>query len=99
MEARIAGGEDAPPVPRVAALPSADDAARPLDDRDQREDVVGLEPGLGHEVDMAEREQAVIVAVAAEAPETHGTAQALEAACSSAENKSGWSLSGTLRRE
>ena len=35
--------------------------------------VEGLQAGLDDEVDMAHREQAVIVAIAAEAPEAHGT--------------------------
>ncbi len=39
----------------------------------------GFKPGLDHEVDVAERQQAVIVAIAAEAPETHGAAQRVEA--------------------
>ena len=34
----------------------------------------GFKPGLDDEVDVAHRQQAVIVAIAAEAPETHGTA-------------------------
>ena len=63
-----------PPLARVAALPGGDDAAGPLDDRNQRQDVERLQPGLDHEIDMADRQQAIIVAVAAEAPQPHGAA-------------------------
>src|SRR6476659_136577 len=75
VQARIAGGEDAAASARVAALPGRDHAASALDDRAQRHDVEILEPRLDHEVDLAESEQAVIVAVAAEAPEAHGTGE------------------------
>ena len=79
VHALVARGEDAAAVARIAALPSGDDAAGPLDDRDQGNDVEGLEAGLDHEVDMAHRQQAVIVAIAAEAPQAHGAAQGGEA--------------------
>ena len=79
MQARIAGGEDAAALSRIAAVPGRDHAAGALDDRDQRQDVEILEPGLDHEVDLAEREQAIIVAVAAEASQTNGLGDAREA--------------------
>src|SRR5262245_13053661 len=75
VQARIAGGEDAPASARVAALPGRDHAAGALDDRDQRHDVEILEPRFDHEIDLAESEQTVIVAVAAEAPEAHGACE------------------------
>ena len=67
--------------PWLASPPSQvrDDAAGPLDDRDQWQDVVGLQARLDHEVDLPEREQAVIVAIAAEAPEPHGAVKVGEA--------------------
>ena len=64
-----------PPWLGVAALPGGDDAPGTLDDRDQWQDVVSLQARLDDEVDLAEREQAVIVAIAAEAPETHRRCQ------------------------
>ena len=79
MKALVAGGKDAPAAARIAALPVVDHAARPLDDRDQGNDVVGLETGLGHEVDMPHRQQAVIVAIAAEAPQADGIGEGGEA--------------------
>ena len=72
MQAGVAGSEDAAALSRVAAIPGRDHAAGALDDRDQRQDVEVLEPGLDHEVDLAEREQAIIVAVAAEASQPYG---------------------------
>ena len=56
-----------------------DHAAGALDDRDQRQDVEILQPGLDHEVDLAEREQAIIVAVAAEASQADGALDRVEA--------------------
>ena len=79
VQARIAGGEDAAAPARVAALPGRDHASGALDDRDQRQDVEILEPSLDHEVDLAKSEQAVIVAVAAEAPQAYGLGDAREA--------------------
>src|SRR3546814_5876910 len=52
-------------VQRVA-VPVAHRSARTFDDRYQRGEVVKLEPRFDHEVDMPAREQAVVVAVAAE---------------------------------
>src|SRR5262249_20000010 len=65
MYTAIAGRNDAAAVLRTLALPIGDNAAGPGDDRDQRGDVVGLELGLDHEVEMAGREHAVGVAIAA----------------------------------
>ena len=59
----VAGGDDAAAVDGAAAGPGGDDAARPLDDGDQRDDVVGLQPGLDHHVDEAGGDHAVGVAV------------------------------------
>ena len=54
---------------RSARRPSRHDAARVLDQRDQRLDVVGLQAGLDHDVDESHRELRVAVAVAAVAHE------------------------------
>ena len=71
MQPRIAGGDDSPALGGVAAGPGGDDATRSLDDRDQRDDVVGLQPGLDHHVDEATGQHAVGVAVDAVAEELH----------------------------
>jgi lysophospholipase len=63
VQPRIAGGDDTAAVDGAAAGPGGDDAAGPLDHRDQRDDVVGLEPGLDHHVDETGRDHAVGVAV------------------------------------
>src|SRR3546814_1629499 len=52
-------------VQRIA-VPVAHRPARALDDRHERGEVVKLQSRLDHQVDMAVREQAVIIAVAAE---------------------------------
>src|SRR5215831_16245529 len=79
MQARVASGNDAPAASRIASLPSGDHAAGALDDGDKRNDVVWVEPSLDHEIDLAEREHAVVVAVATVALEAHGLTQGLEA--------------------
>src|SRR3546814_5205908 len=65
---RIAQGDDmtrALAVQRIA-VPVAHRPARALDDRHERGEVVKLQSRLDHQVDMAVREQAVLIAVAAE---------------------------------
>ena len=79
MQARIACGEDAAALARIAAIPGRDHAARALNDRDQRDDVEILKSSFDHEVDLTEREQTIVVAVAAEAPEAHLPGDAREA--------------------
>lgn len=59
----VAAGDDAAAVDRAAAVPTGDDAAGTLDHRDQRDDVVGLQPGLDHHVDEAGGDHAVGVAI------------------------------------
>lgn len=71
VQPSIAGGDHAPAVDGAAAGPRGDDAAGPLDDRDQRDDVVGLEPGLDHHVDEAAGDHAIGVAVDPVAREPH----------------------------
>jgi lysophospholipase len=71
VQPRIAGGDDAPAVGGAAAGPRGDDAARPLDHRDQGDDVVGLQPGLDHDVGEAGRDHAVGVAVDPVARQPH----------------------------
>ena len=63
VEGGIAAGDDAPAVGGAAAVPGSEDAAGPLDDRDQGGDVVGLQPGLDDDVDEAGRDHAVGVAI------------------------------------
>ena len=63
---------------RIATVPCARHAAGALYDRDQRHDVEGLQAWF-HEVDEAEGEKAIIIAVAAETAEARGAAQRLEA--------------------
>lgn len=63
VEAGIAGGDDASALGGTAAGPGGDDAAGPLDHRDQRDDVVGLQPGLDDDVGEAGGDHAVGVAV------------------------------------
>ncbi len=55
--------------PRPAAVPRREPAAGALDDRDQRDNVVGLEAGLDDDVDVAGGDHAIGVAVAAVAGE------------------------------
>src|SRR5215475_6244078 len=62
VHAGIAGRDDAAAVLRCLAFPVGDDAAGPRDDRDQGGDVVRLELGLDHEVEMAGREHAIRIA-------------------------------------
>ena len=58
-----------PPSRGRAAVPVGDPAAGALDDRDQRDDVVGLQPGLDDAVGVAGGDHAIGVAVAAVAGE------------------------------
>ena len=59
----IARDDDPSALGGAAAGPGGDDAAGPLDDRNQGDDVVGLQPGLDHHVDEAAGDHAVGVAV------------------------------------
>ena len=59
------------PPALASAVPGGDDAAGAGDDRDQRQDVVGLELGLDHQIDVARRQHAIGVAVAAIARQPH----------------------------
>jgi len=63
VEAGVTGGDDAPTLGGAAAGPGGDDTAGPLDDRDQRDDVVGLQPGLDDDVGEAGGDHAIGVAV------------------------------------
>ncbi len=71
VQPRVTGGDDAPALGGAAAGPGGDDTARPLDHRDQRDDVVGLEPGLDHHVDEAAGDHAIGVAVDPVARQPH----------------------------
>ena len=71
MHARIAGGDDAAAALGGLAVPGGDDAAGAGDDRNQRRDIVGLQLGLDHEIEMAGGEHAVGIAVAAIARQPH----------------------------
>ena len=55
----------APAERRRTAVPRRHDRAGAGEDRDQRQDVVGLQFGLDHEVDMAGRQHAIGITVAA----------------------------------
>src|SRR5689334_6460841 len=70
MDALVAGGEDLAALRAGAALPVGDDAARALDDRDQRGDIPAMEGRLDDHVAEAERHQAEDVAIAAPARQT-----------------------------
>src|SRR6185437_16986514 len=65
MDPPVAGGEDPTALRCVLAVPGRHHPARAFDDRGERDDVVGLEIGLDHEVDEAGGERAIGVAVAA----------------------------------
>ena len=65
MHAPVARRDDAATGTGRPAVPGGDDAAGPLDDRHQRDDVVRLQARLHHEVDMARRQHAIGVAVGA----------------------------------
>ena len=79
MEPGVSGRKDAAACPRVAAVPGRHHAAGLLDDRDQGQDVERLQPGLDHEVDLTERDETIVVAIAAEAPQPYGGADRAEA--------------------
>ena len=79
VHARVAGGDDAAALGRRLAVPGRDAPAGALDDRHQRDDVVGLEAGLDDEVDEARRQQAIAVAVAAVAGHARARLQPREA--------------------
>jgi hypothetical protein len=61
--AGVRGREDPPAAMGRAARPVRHDPARCLDDGDGRVDVVGLQPGLDHEVDLPRGDERVGVAV------------------------------------
>ncbi len=63
VQPAITAGDDTAAVDGAAAVPVGDDAAGALDHRDQRDDVVGLQPGLDDHVDEAAGDHAVGVAV------------------------------------
>src|SRR5262245_36831293 len=69
MPPRVAGTDDPSAAFRGAAVPTGDAAAGAENDRDERDDVVGFQLGLDDEIDMAGREHAIGVAVAAVARE------------------------------
>ena len=71
MHAPVAGGDDAAAGARRAAVPRRDDAAGAGDDRNERQDVVRLELGLDHQIDVAGSQHAVGVAIAAVARQPH----------------------------
>ena len=52
MDAPVSGGDDAAAALCGFAVPGGDDAAGAGNDRDQRRDVVGLEFGLDHKVEV-----------------------------------------------
>src|SRR5262247_4864196 len=78
VHAPVARDHDTPAALGAAAVPRRDDAAGAGDDRNERNDVVRLELGLDHEIDVAGREHAIGVAVAAIAGEPHHALDARE---------------------
>ena len=80
MQGRGGGGQDLARGVEAegVALPVGDDTARALDHRHQRHVVVGLQAALHHQVDAAERDQGVAVAVEAVAAVLHRPGQPLE---------------------
>src|SRR3954470_16992597 len=65
VHALVPGSDNAPAVLRRRAFPGRHDATGADDDRDQRHDVMGLEFGLDDNIDVACRQHAVSVAIAA----------------------------------
>src|SRR5215510_9203763 len=65
VHALVARDHDTPAALGAAAVPCRDDAAGASDDRYERNDVVGFQLGLDHEIDVAGREHAIGVAIAA----------------------------------
>src|SRR5947207_3364694 len=65
VHAGVTGGDDAAAALGGLAVPGGDDAAGAGDDRDQGCDVIGLQLGLDHEVEVARRQHAVGIAIAA----------------------------------
>lgn len=55
VDALVAGGDDRAATRRIAAVPGGDDPASAPNDRDQRDNVIGVQPGLDHQIDMAGR--------------------------------------------
>src|SRR3954471_6453263 len=72
VHAGVARRNDTAAVLRGLAFPGGDDAAGAGDDRYQRGDVVGFQFSLDDEIEVAGREHAIGVAVAAVAREPHG---------------------------
>src|SRR5262245_44005050 len=68
--------QDVAAVQRRLALPIGDHAARALEDRDQRHDVVRFQLTLDDEIEIAGRDHRIVVAVATETRQ-----QALRADC------------------
>ena len=77
-EAGLAAATTKPPSTAGAPAAAGDDTAGGLDDGDQRDDVVGLQAGLDHEVDLAHGQHAVGVAVAAVADQPRGVGEPAE---------------------
>ena len=57
MDRRIGGRDHPAALPGRPAVPRGDDAPRRLDDGNRRGDVIGVQPGLDHQIDLALREQ------------------------------------------
>ncbi len=53
MQRSRARRDDPPAILGWLSVPSGDDATGTLDDRDQRHDVIGLETGFDHEIDLS----------------------------------------------
>ncbi len=53
MHGAAAGGNDIAALFRPRSVPAGHDAASLLDDRNQRRNVIGLQPRLDNQIDMA----------------------------------------------
>src|SRR6266403_3112653 len=71
VHARIAGRDDAAAALGGLALPRGHDTAGAGDDRNQRRDVVGLQFGLDHKIEMSGGEHAIGITIAAIARQPH----------------------------
>src|ERR1700730_19391301 len=71
MNFAVPGGNDAATEVGGGTLPSSDDAASSGDNRDKSQNIVRLELGLDHKIDVTCRKTAIGVTIAAIAREPH----------------------------
>ena len=78
MNLAVGGGEHATAAMGRAAVPGGDDAASRLDHGDGGTDVVIVEPGLDHQINLSESQEPIGVAVEPEAGEPDAPGHRLE---------------------